>query len=159
MYQNHKNIRLWYERISEYIQRKQIVLVFRCQVKYTWKVFAVSDIVWNQLKIKIREKVGDHDLGEEDKGVDAGAVGLVHRDRDVQEAVPAPHLVNKRLWPTMIFPPGYFAWISHLDILNIPPRNFEYLTWIFCRLSLLNSLLSLFASWSQKSPELLVVFS
>ena len=30
-------------------------------------------------------------------------------------------------------------------------------TWIFCMLSLLNSLLSLFASWSQKSPELLVL--
>ena len=31
-------------------------------------------------------------LGEQNKGVDAGAVGLVHWDRDVQEAVSPPHL-------------------------------------------------------------------
>ena len=31
-------------------------------------------------------------LGEQNKGVDAGAVGLVHWDRNVQEAVSPPHL-------------------------------------------------------------------
>ena len=49
-------------------------------------------------------------LGEKNKGVDAGAVGLVHWDRDVQEAVPPPHLViQKRFWPKIIFSPEYFA--------------------------------------------------
>ena len=33
-------------------------------------------------------------LGEKNKGVDAGAVGLVHWDRDVQEAVPSSHLIK-----------------------------------------------------------------
>ena len=56
-----------------------------CSIRYRLK----------KLKIKILEKVGEcWHLGEENKGVDAGAVRLVHRDRDVQEAVPSPHLIN-----------------------------------------------------------------
>ena len=41
-----------------------------------------------------REEIGGLHLGEEDEGVDAGAVGLVHWDRDVQEAVPSSHLIK-----------------------------------------------------------------
>ena len=64
---------------------------------HTWKVFAVSDIVWNQLNIKIdgKEKVGELHLGEENKGVDAGAVRFINWDRDVQEAVPPSNLNMK----------------------------------------------------------------
>ena len=45
---------------------------------------------------------------------------------------------------------------SHLNVLHLDTLHlFLPPTWMFCRLSLLSSLLSRFASWSQKSPELL----
>ena len=48
--------------------------------------------------------------------------------------------------------------IARLELANCrytAPGYFFPPTWMFCRLSLLSSLLSRFASWSQKSPELL----
>ena len=95
-------------------------------------------------------------LGEKNKRVDAGAVGLVHWDRDVQEAVSPPHLDKtlsieelKLLAGDCLHAPTWM--LLHLDTLHLffPP------TCMFCKLSLLSSLLSRFASWSQKSPELL----
>ena len=57
-----------------------------CSVRYRLKSV--------EHKIDGKEKVRELHLGEENKGVDAGAVGLIHWDRDVQEAVPSSHLIK-----------------------------------------------------------------
>ena len=112
---------------------------------------------WSFYQDLLRSFYSMWNLGEQNKGVDAGAVGLVHWDRNVQEAVSPPHLdktwsrneILKLLAGDCLHAPTWM--FLHLDTLHLflPP------TWMFCRLSLLSSLLSRFASWSQKSPELL----
>ena len=63
-------------------------------------------------------------LGEKNKGVDAGAVGLVHWDRDVQEAVSPPHL-DKTL--------------SKNEILKLLARDcLHSSTWMFLHLDILH---------------------
>ena len=69
-------------------------------------------------------------LGEKNKGVDAGAVGLVHWDRDVQEAVSPPHLhktlsrngILKLLAGDCLHAPTWMFLhldTQHLDILHL----------------------------------------
>ena len=67
-------------------------------------------------------------LGEKHKGVDAGAVGLVHWDRDVQEAVSPPHLdktlsieVLKLLAGDCLHAPTWM--LLHLDTLHLQLAN------------------------------------
>ena len=67
-------------------------------------------------------------LGEKNKRVDAGAVGLVHWDRDVQEAVSPPHLdktlsieVLKLLAGDCLHAPTWM--LLHLDTLHLQLAN------------------------------------
>ena len=68
-------------------------------------------------------------LGEKNKGVDAGAVGLVHWDRDVQEAVSPPHLdktlsrneILKLLAGDCLHAPTWM--LLHLDTLHLQLAN------------------------------------
>ena len=75
-----------------------------------------------------REEIEGLHLGEEDEGVDAGAVGLVHWDRDVQEAVSPPHLDKtlsieelKLLAGDCLHAPTWM--LLHLDTLHLQLAN------------------------------------
>ena len=79
---------------------------------------------WSFCQDLMRSFYSMWNLGEKNKRVDAGAVGLVHWDRDVQEAVSPPHL-DKTL--------------SKNEILKLLARDcLHSSTWMFLHLDILH---------------------
>ena len=108
---------------------------------HTWKVFAVSDMVWNGL-IRIPRRSWGTPPGRRGRGSQCWRCWT----RPLGSRCP-------RSCP--FFSPDQDG--CNRDFVKKRVNFALKPTWIFCMLSLLNSLLSLFASWSQKSPELLFI--